>query len=361
MDSSRIVWLHYGNPKPRWDDNVLKHIRKIAPEADIVPLDASSATFETARAAIHHTHDGNFESSQASSGDPKSKRAVVVNRVSDARAPSLAKFVTTLLAFFEDVLKIDVVNGSKAWRIGMSKSLQGEILEGVCGLEHPRTNVLRSSVKETNGEGTKLSGKEVLQFMSRSSDLDYPILVEPNSGGFGAGMRAISSETDLWNSEGVFEEFHSNDGVFLLQKMHADATFFRVFHIGGKVTCAVQVVKDAEADVASFNSCTCTGKVRLVPVHPISKDVCDEVESIAAACGSDLGSVEFLVAGAASNHSTAHLPSEGATRRLYFDVNMLTTFPTPTDIGNDPSIGDPELAVAQYIVDRMQNSTPVTT
>lgn len=91
------------------------------------------------------------------------KPHVLVNRVSDAAAPPLAKATLTLLAAAERT-GVRVINGAKAYGTGMSKVLHHVALEGA-GLATPRSLMVRA-LPPPGGLG----------------GLRFPLLLKPNSG-----------------------------------------------------------------------------------------------------------------------------------------------------------------------------------
>ena len=157
--------------------------------------------------------------------------------------------------------------------------------------------------------------------------LRFPLLLKPNAGGMGQGVRRFDTAEELQAAVRDAEPDLGSDGVGLLQEYHAprDGVVHRVFVMGGKVQMAVKVHVGE-----SFNTCMCSLQRRdagaaqevarappAVAAHACPDDVAADVVSVMEYCGADVGSVEYVVDAAT-----------GAA--VYFDVNMLSTLPDPS-------------------------------
>jgi hypothetical protein len=173
--------------------------------------------------------------------------------------------------------------------------------------------------------------------------LRYPVIVKPNVGGSGAGMRKFDSPAALADAAARGELDLGIDSTGLVQEYipHKDGRITRVEVLGGQYLYAIQI----QATEDDFNLCpadvcqTADGESLVrgacavdAPKNGLSvagytppKDVILDVERIMAAAGIDVGGVEY-VADARDG------------RRYYYDINALSNFvaDAPRVIGFDP-------------------------
>eukprot|EP00193_Tetraselmis_chui_P008520 CAMPEP_0177752748 /NCGR_PEP_ID=MMETSP0491_2-20121128/1082_1 /TAXON_ID=63592 /ORGANISM="Tetraselmis chuii, Strain PLY429" /LENGTH=350 /DNA_ID=CAMNT_0019267967 /DNA_START=14 /DNA_END=1064 /DNA_ORIENTATION=- len=239
---------------------------------------------------------------------------VLINRVSDAAAPALAKATVTLLSAAE-ARGVRVINGSRCYGIGMSKLLHHVMLDGA-GLATPRSVVCRRLPPD----------EETL------AGLRFPVLFKPNSGGFGAGIVRLDSEAELKESVAIGAVKMGEDGMCLLQEYVAPARqeTFRVWVAGGTVQCGVRIWHSQPDDFGGCMSAACRATQGQKTVHAwrVPTIIEDAVLRVMAACQADCGSIEFLY----PEPETSFLPGSGRGAEgvpLFFDVNMLSTLPLP--------------------------------
>jgi len=366
-DTLRIIWLHYGVENPKWDARILEHLKNDS-TVEISLLDAKKAVYEDVQQC------GLTSSS------------LLVNRVSDAQNPELAKFVLSLLQYAKDFLKIPTTNGLKTYNIACSKALQSQVISHL-GLCQPETRIVRiqqggaSNTVRVQQDVASVLGNAILSgtsnidaLRSAAEEVGFPLLVKPNAGGFGAGIRKFSTEGELNDallSSGKEEIFSSsNDGVLLVQRCHENAEFYRIWHLDGKVQVATRVSEHIDSKTGdgifgsnssggdgasiSYNSCACSTSKEFVAFDP-EPAVHDEIERIVRFCGAAMGSIEFMVVPNEGEHGVGGLQGRKcANRRLYFDINMLSTLPFSDRIEFESEelrekYSDPHKQVADFI------------
>jgi hypothetical protein len=153
--------------------------------------------------------------------------------------------------------------------------------------------------------------EERIKAMELELEEGSTLLIKPNAGGFGAGIKRVT-----WPLQGheitVFE-----DSVTLLQKYEQphDNKFYRVWFLRGKVQCAIE--RDVEDDDNHFTkacsgSCTIQAPPKAWSVPLLVKQELEE-QLLPLLPDAHCGSVEFLY-----SHDSS---------RLYFDLNLLSTLP----------------------------------
>jgi hypothetical protein len=180
----------------------------------------------------------------------------------------------------------------------------------------------------------------------------YPHLLKPNAGGFGAGIQKVLNR-------GVLDTIHSlsSDQMSLYRQYVSPASnkIYRVWFLMGKVQCAVERTVEPEDDnqfqkgcsasgLCSFLTESSSGADKLVyntaPIssYDVPMEVISEVEELLLPLLEDAhtGSVEFLIT-----------PSDG--RRVYFDINMLSTLPLESHLFNSDPWRELAEAIARLI------------
>ncbi|MEX2610907.1 MAG: hypothetical protein WEA24_13240 [Gemmatimonadota bacterium] len=221
---------------------------------------------------------------------------------------------------------VRVINGTRAWRTEVSKAAQIALLERL-GLPHPRTRVCNNPAA----------------LADKAEGLRYPVIVKPNVGGSGAGVRRFDDPVALaaWASRGGPDA--GVDGTLLVQEYVPPEAgrIVRVEVLNGRFLYAIRIYAPAD----SFNLCpadVCQG----VDGAELSRSACAvdaprnglrveayvpprgiiaEVERITAAAGIEIGGVEYVVHERAGGH-------------VFYDVNALSNFVAdgPRVLGFDP-------------------------
>ncbi|GAX18166.1 hypothetical protein FisN_25Hh149 [Fistulifera solaris] len=225
----------------------------------------------------------------------------IINRVSDAADPILFKSVVAFLQAAR-VMGIAIWNGPDAYSLCGNKWCH-HILFQQAGLVAPTTTVTFGSKSLPKDHTTAFSENE-------------PLLAKPNAGGFGVGVQLVDPQerNDLPSS---------SDNVTLLQQYFPTDHIYRVWFSRGRVQCGVVRSVRGESDFTTG----CTGQVCTKrPAQNnealfVSEDIQREIKSLCRLVpDAHSGSVEFLY--------------DEKGRRLYFDLNLLSTLPLPETIQN---------------------------
>lgn len=273
-------------------------------------------------------------------------RIVLVNRVSDAADPATVKFTVSLLQAAK-LCGITVWNGPTSYSLCASKWCHHVALDRA-GLKSPPTRVMSSSVKEPEVSTTK----------EASLLPPFPLLVKPNSGGFGAGIKRVDNMRELQDALANASRGDSMEPVLLQTYMKPkDQLIYRVWFLRGRVQCAVTrkvatttCEQEDDGAAAKFTSgCAAGGlcsrsRQRPTPTNTttntpsdtafrawkVPDEIADEIQRVVRVLkDADAGSVEFLY-------------SYDDNQRYYFDVNLLSTLPLPETIYNRDEVWSPD-------------------
>jgi hypothetical protein len=237
----------------------------------------------------------------------------IVNRVSDAAPPALFKLCCAVLGAAQS-LQIPIVNGPTTYSLCANKWCH-HVLFRQAKLSSPSTIAYY-----WNDANTELPQQQPLEQLSLPQTLlredgDSMLLIKPNAGGFGAGIRRVSS---LPENLPRFD-----DNVTLLQQYvpPRDKKLYRVWFLRGKVQCAVErsiVDESTEFTAACAAGGTCSAARPKLEAWKVPEDVQEELERqlLPLLIDAHCGSVEFL-----------YSEEEQAQQRLYFDLNLLSTLP----------------------------------
>src|SRR5262245_6445570 len=219
-----------------------------------------------------------------------------------------------------------VVNGSKAFAVETSKSLQLSLLASL-GLSFPRTVVI-------NNPATALEAGE---------EIGYPLIFKPNIGGAGAGIARYDSAEALESAvhEGRIDlGFHH---TALLQEYvpPRGGHITRVETLDRKYFYAIQVFTTGESfNLCPADACQAPAPAEIAdaacPVDAVKKGfrvescvppehVIESVERIVEAAEIDVGGIEYII-------------DDRDGRLLFYDINALSNFvaDAPRIIGFEP-------------------------
>ncbi len=268
--------------------------------------------------------------------------ALVVNRMSpSAHVRGHANAIPYTLQYLAHLKDIgaNVLNGLEAYRYEFSKANQIRLLDRL-GLPHPRARAINHPA----------------QAAEAAEGLRFPVIVKPNIGGSGAGIRKFDTPEELGRAaeEGAIEL--GIDHVALVQEYLPPRGnhIVRVEVLGGKFLYAIRlnlVAPDA------FNLCPASycklhpgclldgvsGRGgALIEGYTAPRRVVETVERITQAAQIEVGGVEYLV-----NDRDGQL--------YYYDINALSNFvaDAPNVVGFDPW---PRLA--DYILARAGQAEP---
>lgn len=251
----------------------------------------------------------------------------VVNRISDAAEPVQVKMCLSILHAAE-LQGIPVFNGARAFTSTANK-WNHHVLFHTAQLQTPYSVLIHQPTP------TKL-----MDAVAKNTSLRFPLLLKPNSGGFGAGIRRYDSTEDIMQDHYDPSDI-SNDCMALLQNCYTSPIgdrFYRVWFLMGRVQCAVErstalpnpPLVSPSSSTPSFSGPTCMaclpGGSICQPwqAWTIPDAVRFEIENSLLPLLPDAhaGSVEFFY----TNEG-----NEGAKKCMYFDFNLLSTLPLEMD------------------------------
>ncbi|KAL3942997.1 MAG: hypothetical protein SGBAC_002904 [Bacillariaceae sp.] len=259
----------------------------------------------------------------------------IVNRVSDAASPPLFKAACAILGAAK-LYQIPIVNGPITYSLCGNKWCHHLFFQQA-GLESPKTLAYwndRDEGNDTPGAPNKL--EEVIKDGMQQEKNGSGLLIKPNSGGFGAGIQRVKTPSlDGDQPLPVFE-----DCVTLVQEYHPpkDNQLYRIWFLLGYVQCAVvrSISDDGNDDdnTQFTNACAGTCSIQKPPsAWIVPEDVRRELEDqlLPLLTDAHCGSVEFLYSTQDSN--------DVQSKRLYFDLNLLSTLPTRVSSSNTTAGG----------------------
>jgi len=258
--------------------------------------------------------------------DPRQREvpySLVVNRMSPSahtrgHAAGL-DYGLAYLAYLKDI-GANVLNGYDAFSYELSKARQLNLLEGL-GVRYPRSVVINHTS----------------QVLEAATVLDFPIVIKPNVGGSGAGIREFRTRAEL--AEAV------EDGSIDLGPQHLalvqeylparDNSIIRVEVLNGEFLYAIRL----HLSEGNFNLCPAdycdvpeagmadgvSGRGVLVEGFTPSVEIIETVKRIARAAHIEVGGVEYLI-------------NERDGETYFYDINALSNFvaDAPNVIGFDP-------------------------
>lgn len=250
-------------------------------------------------------------------GAPDVPYTLVVNRMSPSawtRGHGNAIFHTLQYLAYLDELGVPTVNGHRAFQLELSKALQCSLFARL-GVPYPRTRVINHPA----------------QARAAAAGLTFPVLVKPNIGGSGAGIRSFGGPEELERADldlGL-------DGTALVQEqLPAEGEFIvRIEILDGEFLYGIRILLVP----GSFNLCPAdycelpgiadgvSGRGLPVEAYDPPEDVVEDAKRIVAAAGMDVAGVEYLI-NARDGQPT------------FYDLNALSNFvaDAPDVVGFDP-------------------------
>ena len=275
----------------------------------------------------------------------ESPYSVVFNRMSPSahtRGRDHLIFYTLQYLAHLERLGVRVVNGARAWQTEISKAHQLTLLEEL-GLPYPRARVIHHPSQALDAAG----------------GLRYPVVVKPNIGGSGAGIRRFDAAAALERAAAAGAVDLGLDRTALVQEyIQPDANrIVRVEVLNGSYLYAIRIYTTGESfNLCPADVCQDIGGAELtrpacavdapknnlrVEAYTPPAHVVSAVERIMAASGIEIGGVEYMVD-----------PRDG--REYFYDINALSNFvaDAPRVLGFDPFARladwlEAELAIAQ--------------
>ena len=272
-----------------------------------------------------------LHASNPDAGAPASSAdwGVLFNRMSPSaylRGRTREIFRTGYLLAEAESRGVRVVNGSAAWRTEISKARQLELLEEL-GLPYPRASVIEDPADAP----------------AAAQGLNFPVVVKPNIGGSGAGIRRFDEPDTLRRATQEATLDLGIDGTALVQELipAEEGRIVRVEVLDGRYLYAIRIYSSGDqfnlcpADVcqrvdgAELSRAACAldaprNGLRVEGYAPPA-EVTRAVERIMEAAGIELGGVEYMI--------------DARDGRIhYYDINALSNFvaDAPRIVGFDP-------------------------
>lgn len=259
--------------------------------------------------------------------DRSSRYSLVVNRMSPSaflRGSGHAIFSTLHYLSYLDELGVPTVNGKNAYSVEISKTVQLAILRKL-DLRYPATRVINR--------------KELAP--DAASSLRFPVLIKPNVGGSGAGIRKFDRLEELVRAADSGSLDLGIDHTALVQEVlpASGGHIVRVEVLDGEFLYAIRVFPKAgsgfnlcPADIChepaeeNPGACPAGSGIRVETCRP-PESVIGDVLRIAEAAHLDVGGVEYLV-------------DERDSMVYYYDINALSNFVTDAEriVGFDPFV-----------------------
>ena len=265
---------------------------------------------------------------------PDHEYALVVNRMSPSawnREHGDTIFYTLGYLDHLESRGVRVINGSQAFRSELSKASQLSLLDDL-GVAYPKARVIHRPS----------------QAAAATQGLRFPVVVKPNIGGSGAGVKRFDSQEQLVHAAETGELMFGLDSTALVQEfIPARGGFIvRCEVLDGKFLYAIKVHTTGETfDLCPADICRTTAGVDLnraacaldapksgirVEGYEPPASVIAEVERIMAATGVELGGVEYMLD---DRDGDKAIP-------LYYDINALSNFVADGEqvVGFDPFV-----------------------
>jgi ribosomal protein S6-L-glutamate ligase RimK-like protein len=242
---------------------------------------------------------------------------VVFNRMSPSawqRGHGHAVFYTHQFLAHLERHGVRVINGARAYRAETSKALQLSILREL-RLPYPAAHVINDPADAP----------------AAAADLEFPVVVKPNVGGSGAGIVRFDSPDQLAAAAATGGLELGPDQTALVQEFipSEEGRITRVEVLGGHLLYAIRVYSSGETfNLCPADVCQTTEGAELVrsacPVdaprnglrvegYEPPRQVVRDVERIAAACGIEIGGIEYVI-------------DDRNGKLYYYDVNALSNF-----------------------------------
>lgn len=245
--------------------------------------------------------------------------SLVVNRMSPSAFTrghaGAIPYTLEYLAHLEDI-GANVLNGLAAYRYEFSKARQLGLMARL-GVRHPRARVINHPS----------------QAPAAAEGLAFPVIVKPNVGGSGAGIRRFETVQELREVAAAGTIDLGLDGVALVQEHlpARDARIVRVEVLNGELLYAIRLRLESPT---SFNLCPADycrpgedggAAESLVEGFTPPREAIETVQRLTRAAGIEVGGVEYLV-------------NDRDGQIYYYDINALSNFvaDAPNVVGFDP-------------------------
>jgi glutathione synthase/RimK-type ligase-like ATP-grasp enzyme len=227
---------------------------------------------------------------------------------------------------FVESCGIPVVNGSRAYRLEISKAAQLALLDRL-GLPYPRARVINHA----------------REAVAAAEGLRFPIVVKPNIGGSGARIQRFSSGEQLAEAVAADRVDLGIDQTALVQEFlpARGGHITRVELLEGELLYAIRITPpagfgfnlcpadicrdEAETGGVAVEGMCATKPAMQIEATTVPRDVLDGARTIARTAGLDVCGIEFLI-------------DDRDGRPSFYDINALSNFVTdaPRIVGFDP-------------------------
>jgi biotin carboxylase len=262
-------------------------------------------------------------------GDGRPPYSIVFNRMSPSaylRGAGNAVFYTLHYLAYLKSHGVRVINGYDAYVTETSKALQLALLDRL-GLPYPRARVINHAD----------------QALEAARGLRFPVILKPNIGGSGAGIRRFETAEQLEQAAKAGALDLGIDHTALVQEYvpAAEQRIVRVEVLGGEYLYAIRIYTSGESfNLCPADVCQTVGGAELVraacPVdaprnnmrvegYTPPPEIVAQVECIMQAAHIDVGGVEYML-------------DERDGRLVFYDINALSNFvaDAPRVVGFDP-------------------------
>jgi hypothetical protein len=269
------------------------------------------------------------EHSYSAEDHPEEQYSLVVNRMSpSAWNRDHGDAIVYTLGYLEHLERrgVRVINGLRAFRTELSKAAQLSLLDNL-DLPGPKTRVIHRAS----------------QALAAAEGLRWPIVVKPNIGGSGAGVKRFDTARGLALAVAEDALVFGLDSTALVQEFipARDSHIVRVEVLNGRYLYAIKVHITGETfDLCPADICRTSDGVDLnrgacaidapktgirVEAYKPPAEVIADVERIMHHSGIELGGVEYMT-------------DDRDGQRYYYDINALSNFVAdgPRVIGCDP-------------------------
>ena len=245
----------------------------------------------------------------------QSSYSLIVNRVSaypsGRSRPEIIWYAQQYLAYL-DSIQAHVVNGYHSFVVGASKAAQINIFEQL-DLRYPRARVIHHQA----------------QALPAAVGLTFPIVIKPNIGGSGVGIRKFHSMDELEQAVNAEIIALGLDHTALLQEYLSakDGHIVRVEILDGEFLYAIRLpISENSFNYCPADGCNVDNPALQIEEYRPPAQVVEAAKHILAASQADLGGVEYLI--------------NAADDQIYFyDINPLSNFvaDAPKVVGFEPT------------------------
>jgi glutathione synthase/RimK-type ligase-like ATP-grasp enzyme len=256
---------------------------------------------------------------------------LLVNRMSPSaplRDHAQAVYASLHYIEFVEASHVPVVNGSRAFRLEISKAAQLALLHRL-GVPYPRARVINDAAEA----------------VAAAEGLRFPVVVKPNVGGSGAGIRRFESPTILRASAAEGRIDLGLDRTALVQEFvpARGGSITRIELLAGELLYAIRITPPAgfgfnlcPADICRDEDTPADGGIAVdglcatkpamaIESTTVPDDVLEQARAIARAAHLDVCGIEYVI-------------DDRDGQPYIYDINALSNFVTdaPRIVGFDP-------------------------